>query len=44
MIVSITDLLLCPTSFPVPVHLTAMEARARSILVVDQDFTRSKLP
>jgi hypothetical protein len=26
MIVSIDDLLVCPTSFPVPVLLTAMEA------------------
>jgi hypothetical protein len=40
MLVNITDLLLCPTSFPVPVVLTATEARARSILVIDQSEAR----
>jgi len=40
MIASITDLLLCPTSFPVPVLLAAMEARARSIPVNDQSQAR----
>jgi hypothetical protein len=36
MIVNITDLILCPTSFPVPVLLAAMEVCARSISVIDQ--------
>ena len=40
MIASITDLLLCLTSFPVPALLTATEAHARSILVIDQSEAR----
>jgi hypothetical protein len=40
MIASITDLLLRLTSFPAPALSTAAEARARSILVIDQSEAR----
>ena len=40
MIASITDLHLCLTSFPVPALLTATEAHARFILVIDQSEAR----
>ena len=41
MTVSITDLLLRLTSFPVPVRLTATEARVRSMRVIDQSEARA---